>query len=150
MEGNASDAYSEDDDNDYEALHVMRDVDGGYVDAMNDLHEDIDYDTERALSGTFSGSSGNLDSDLFYDKVSHKMKSQSRERGSKFTPMSKISVCFDRVALPFLYSVIVIMWTKSRRCWFVIFVFVGCSLVEIWWRLLTIKVYTTMCLIPCR
>jgi hypothetical protein len=27
--------------------------------------------------------------------------------------MSKISVCFDRVALPFLYSVIVIMWTKA-------------------------------------
>ncbi|KAH8975077.1 hypothetical protein BDL97_01G137200 [Sphagnum fallax] len=69
MEGNASDAYSEDDDNDYEALHVMRDVDGGYLDATNDLHEDIDYDTERALSGTFSGSSGNLDSDLFYNKV---------------------------------------------------------------------------------
>ncbi len=88
MEGNASDAYSEDDDNDYEALHVMRDVDGGYLDATNDLHEDIDYDTERALSGTFSGSSGNLDSDLFYNKVSNKMKSQSRERGSKFTPMS--------------------------------------------------------------
>ncbi len=88
MEGNASDAYSEDDDNDYEALHVMRDVDGGYLDATNDLHEDIDYDTERALSGTFSGSSGNLESDLFYNKVSHKMKSQSRERGSKFTPMS--------------------------------------------------------------
>ncbi len=64
--------------------------------------------------------------------------------------MSKISVCFDRVALPFLYSVIVIMWTKSRRCWFVIFVFVACSLVEIWQRLLTIKVYITMCLITCR
>ncbi|CAK9218966.1 unnamed protein product [Sphagnum troendelagicum] len=68
MEASASDASSEDDDDD-EALHVIRNVDAGYHDAANDLHEDIDEDAERALSGTLSESSGNLGSDVFDYKV---------------------------------------------------------------------------------
>ncbi|CAM6069125.1 unnamed protein product [Sphagnum tenellum] len=68
MEASASDASSEDDD-DEEALHVIRNVDAGYHDAANDLHEDIDEDAERALSGTLSESSGNLGSDVFDYKV---------------------------------------------------------------------------------
>ncbi len=73
MEARASDASSEDDDNDDEASHVICDVDGGYHDAPNNLQEDIDVDAERALSGTFSESSGNLGSNPFHHKVSHKM-----------------------------------------------------------------------------
>jgi len=69
MEASASDASSEDDDDDDEALHVIRNVDAGYHDAANDLHEDIDEDAERALSGTLSESSGNLGSDVFDYKV---------------------------------------------------------------------------------
>ncbi|CAM6043973.1 unnamed protein product [Sphagnum compactum] len=68
MEASASDASSEDDEDD-EALHVIRNVDAGYHDAANDLHEDIDEDAERALSGTLSESSGNLGSDVFDYKV---------------------------------------------------------------------------------
>jgi hypothetical protein len=68
MEASVSDASSEDDDDD-EALHVIRNVDAGYHDAANDLHEDIDEDAERALSGTLSESSGNLGSDVFDYKV---------------------------------------------------------------------------------
>jgi hypothetical protein len=77
LEASASDASSEDDDDDdndeNEALHVIRDLDSGYHDASNDLHEDIDEDAERTLSGTLSESSGNLGSDLFdYKKGSTK------------------------------------------------------------------------------
>ncbi|CAM6048354.1 unnamed protein product, partial [Sphagnum compactum] len=68
MEARASDASSEDDDDD-EASHVICDVDGGYHDAPNNLQEDIDVDAERALSGTFSESSGNLGSNPFHHKV---------------------------------------------------------------------------------
>ncbi len=73
MEARASDASSEDDDDDDEASHVICDVDGAYHDAPNNLQEDIDVDAERALSGTFSESSGNLGSNPFHHKVSHKM-----------------------------------------------------------------------------
>jgi hypothetical protein len=80
LEASASDASSEDaddDDNDEnEALHVMHDLDSGYHDASNNLHEDIDEDAERTLSGTLSESSGNLGSDLFDYKASEKIESQ--------------------------------------------------------------------------
>ncbi|CAM6045781.1 unnamed protein product [Sphagnum compactum] len=77
LEASASDASSEDDDDDdnaeNEALHVIRDLDSGYHDASNDLHEDIDEDAERTLSGTLSESSGNLGSDLFDYKANNEV-----------------------------------------------------------------------------
>ncbi|CAK9857091.1 unnamed protein product [Sphagnum jensenii] len=85
LEASASDASSEDDDDDdndeNEALHVIRDLDSGYHDASNDLHEDIDEDAERTLSGTLSESSGNLGSDLFDYKVFEGVDSDNEVSG---------------------------------------------------------------------
>lgn len=65
----ASETEGSSDDDDDEASHVMNESEGNFHDAANDLHEDGDEYTERALSGTLSESSGNLGSDVFDYKV---------------------------------------------------------------------------------
>lgn len=67
LEASETDASSDEDDE--EALHVMNEGEGNFHDAANDLQEDADEYTERALSGTLSESSGNLGSDVFDYKV---------------------------------------------------------------------------------
>ena len=67
LEASETDASSDEDDD--EALHPMNEGEGNFHDAANDLQEDGDEYTERALSGTLSESSGNLGSDVFDYKV---------------------------------------------------------------------------------
>ena len=67
LEASETDASS--DEEDEEALRVMNEGEGNFHDAANDLQEEGDEYTERALSGTLSESSGNLGSDVFDYKV---------------------------------------------------------------------------------
>lgn len=68
MEASGTDGSSEEEDDD-DTSNLMHDGDGNYHDAPNDLHDEVDEDTERALSGALSESSGNLGSDIFDYKV---------------------------------------------------------------------------------